>query len=206
MFGARPYRAARLGAIALASGLFAEPAQRSGALVAQANLSVPAEIQADFQKRVAAYADLHKKLEARLPKLPKDATPQQVDRDQRAIAQLVVQERLDAKQGDFFAAGMQTYVRALLAEVFKGPAGAEAWKQVHDEPHPVRPVVNKRYPDEVPLSTMPPLVLVRLPKLPAELEYRFVNNDLILMDVHAHIILDYVADAIPAAPARTPKP
>ena len=206
MFGARFYRAARLGAIALASGLFAEPAQRSGGLVAQANLSVPAEIQADFQKRVAAYADLHKKLEARLPKLPKDATPQQVDRDQRAIAQLVVQERLDAKQGDFFAAGMQTYVRALLAEVFKGPAGAEAWKAVHDEPHPVRPVVNKRYPDEVPLSTMPPLVLARLPRLAAELEYRFVNNDLILMDVHAHIILDYVANAMPAAPAATPTP
>ncbi|HEY9385062.1 MAG TPA: hypothetical protein VIP80_16245 [Gemmatimonadales bacterium] len=206
MFAAKPYRAAVLGAIVLSSALFAEPVQRPGGLAAQAGLRMPEELQADFQKRVGAYADLHKKLEATLPKLPKDATPQQVDRDQRAIAQLVVQARADAKQGDLFIPGMQTYVRALLAEVFKGPAGAEARKQVHDEPHPVRPVVNKRYPDEVPLSTMPPLVLASLPQLPAELEYRFVNNDLILMDVHAHIILDYVANAMPAAPAATPTP
>ena len=32
--------------------------------------------------------------------------------------------------------------------------------------------VNTRYPDDLPVSTMPPQVLAMLPKLPEELEYR----------------------------------
>ena len=41
--------------------------------------------------------------------------------------------------------------------------------------------VNSRYPDEVPLSTMPPQVLAMLPKLPDDLEYRFIGTRLILL-------------------------
>ena len=58
-------------------------------------------------------------------------------------------------------------------------------------------VVNERYPDTVPLSTIPPQVLQGLPKLPEEMEFRFVGNTLVLMDVHAHIIADFIPDAFP---------
>ena len=40
----------------------------------------------------------------------------------------------------------------------------------------VKLTVNGRYPDDSPLSTMPPQVLQTLPKLPEELEYRFVRQ------------------------------
>ena len=109
-----------------------------------------------------------------------------------------MQARATAKQGDLFTPPMQVFVKRLCAEVFKGYTGKHDKDEIYDESHPVKPVINKRYPDVVPLSTMPPPVLAALPKLPDELEYRFVNNDLILMDVHAHIILDYIPDAIPA--------
>ena len=112
----------------------------------------------------------------------------------------MVAARSDAKQGDIIILPMQAYIRALLAEVFAGPLGKSEKNAVHDEPHPVQPVINKRYPDEVPLATMPPKLLANLPQLPDQLEYRFVHNDLILMDVHAHIILDYVEGAM--APTR----
>ena len=56
---------------------------------------------------------------------------------------------------------------------------------------------NQRYPDEVPISTMPPAVLKILPKMPEELEYRFVGRTLVIMDVHAHVIADFIPDAIP---------
>ena len=39
---------------------------------------------------------------------------------------------------------------------------------------PVR--INGPYPDAIPLSTMPPQMLSALPKLPEELEYRFVGD------------------------------
>jgi hypothetical protein len=61
----------------------------------------------------------------------------------------------------------------------------------------VKIAVNQPYPDQIPLSTMPPQVLQWLPKLPEELEYRFVADRLILMDVHAHIIVDYIEGALP---------
>ena len=202
---ARLCRVAAFGAIVLASVLACDPAQRAAEKAAKSTVTIPPDVGADFQKRVEAYEDFQQKLAATLPKLSKDATPQQIDADQRAIERLVVQARPDAKQGDFFTPDMQAFVRVLFADVFKGAKGLAAMEQVHDEPHPVRPVINKRYPDEVPLSTMPPRVLASLPKLPDQLEYRFVYNHLILMDVHAHIILDFIADAMPAIPARPPK-
>jgi hypothetical protein len=167
----------------------------------QARVNAAAATQAEFLKRVDAYAQLHKKLEAMLPKLPEQATPQQIDQNQRALGVLVAQARAGAKPGDLFTPDMQRLVRRLFIDVFKGEAGREAKRQIHDEPHPITPEINKRYPDVVPLATMPLRVLAELPKLPDELEYRFVDRHLILMDVHAHLILDYVLNAIPAAPA-----
>jgi hypothetical protein len=55
--------------------------------------------------------------------------------------------------------------------------------------------VNGRYPDEVPNSTVPPQVLSELPKLPEEMEYRFIRTNMILFDPHAHLIADFVERA-----------
>jgi len=155
-------------------------------------------VEAAFVRRVDAYVALHKRLEAMLPKLPKDATPQQIDTDQRALLRLVAQARADAKPGDLFTTDMQRIIKQRFAVIFQGTRGQQAKRYIHDEPHPVSPEINKRYPDAVPLSTMPPRVLAQVPRLPDELEYRFVANNLILMDVHAHLILDYMLNAIPA--------
>ena len=57
--------------------------------------------------------------------------------------------------------------------------------------------VNGRYPDDVPISTVPPQVLQTLPKLTEDLEYRFINDNLIILDSHAHVIADYIEDALP---------
>jgi len=161
------------------------------------SVNATAAAQADFLKRVADYVSLQKKLESTLPKLPKEATPQQIDQDQRALAALVANARMSAKQGDLFTPEMQRVVHTVFQDVFAGQQGRDAKRYIHDEPHKVMPEINKRYPDTVPLSTMPLRVLEELPKLPDGLEYRFVDNHLILMDVHSHLILDYVPNAIP---------
>ena len=59
------------------------------------------------------------------------------------------------------------------------------------------PAVNARYPDAVPLSTMPPEVLKVLPKLEPGLEFRFIGHHLILLDVDAHLIADLIPNAMP---------
>ena len=53
-------------------------------------------------------------------------------------------------------------------------------------------------PSAVPwISTMPPDVLQKLPKMPEELEYRFVGRHLVILDTHSHLIADFVTNAIP---------
>jgi hypothetical protein len=44
---------------------------------------------------------------------------------------------------------------------------------------------------------MPPQLLASLPKLPEALEYRFIGDRLILLDVHAHLVVDFIERALP---------
>jgi PAS domain S-box-containing protein len=60
------------------------------------------------------------------------------------------------------------------------------------------PAVNAIYPEKAGLATVPPLILVNLPRLPDGLEYRFMGRDLILRDRDANIIVDFVPGAVPA--------
>jgi hypothetical protein len=148
----------------------------------------------DFLKRVDDYIKLHRKLEDTLPKLPKQATPQQIDPHERALAKLVQEARKNAKPGDLLTPAMQRMVRTLLRPIFRGKPGAQIKGEIMDKEYKgnVRLAVNARYPDEVPVSTVPPQVLAALPKLPEELEYRFIQNSLIIFDSHAHIIVDFM--------------
>jgi len=57
--------------------------------------------------------------------------------------------------------------------------------------------VNDRYPDNIPLSTMPPQVLEPLPKLDEEMEYRFLGKHLVLLDTHAHLVVDFTGNVLP---------
>src|SRR5262249_49186754 len=121
-----------------------------------------------FKRHVDDYIALHKKLEATIPALPKQTTPQQVDGHERALARLIQEARGGAKQGDLFQPAMQQLVRRLLVPVFTGKAGAQIKSEITDKEYKgsVKVAVNGRYPDDVPVSTMPPQVLAALPKLP----------------------------------------
>ena len=76
---------------------------------------------ATMNARLKEYVELHSKLERTLPKLPDDATPQQIDRNQRQLEQLVRDARRTAKQGDLFTPEARPVIKRLLATVFGGP-------------------------------------------------------------------------------------
>ena len=44
---------------------------------------------------------------------------------------------------------------------------------------------------------MPPTLLLKLPQLPKQLRYRFVNRNLLLVDRENGLIVDYMTNAIP---------
>jgi hypothetical protein len=153
---------------------------------------------ATMNDRLKEYVELHEKLERSLPKLPDEATPQQIDTNQRKLEMLVREARSGAKQGDLFTPQAQPVIKRLLATVFGGPDGKQLRDSIMDEnPTGLRVTVNGRYPDEVPVSTVPPQVLQTLPKLSEDMEYRFIGDRLVLFDVHAHVIADFIDDALP---------
>lgn len=156
-----------------------------------------AEVIKEFLKRVDAYVAIHKKVEDTLPPLPKQTTPQIMDQHERALAKLIQAARKGAKQGDIFTPQMQTLVKRLLLPIFSGKDGAHVRTEIMDNEYKGNVVLtpNGRYPDEIPVSTVPPQVLQFLPKLPEEMEYRFVRQNLILFDPHAHLIPDWVPQA-----------
>jgi hypothetical protein len=160
----------------------------------------PAEKKAalDFEARLKDYLALHKKLEATLPKLSKESTPQEVDKNQRSLLELMKAQRAGAKRGDLFSPGIEALVRRTIKAVLAGPDGKTIVASIMDE-NPGVPAlkINDRYPDEVPLSTMPPQILEPLPKLEEDIEYRFIGKRLALLDSHAHMIIDFTNDVLP---------
>jgi hypothetical protein len=153
---------------------------------------------ATMNDRLKEYMELHQKLERMLPAVPKEATPQQIDQNQRALEKLTRQNRSTAKPGDIFTPEARPVITRLLATVFGGPDGKQLKASIMDEnPVGIKLAVNSRYPDSVPLSTIPPEVLQTLPKLPEELEYRFIGDRLVLFDTHSHVIADFIEDALP---------
>ena len=154
---------------------------------------------AHFQKEVEEYLKLHRKLESTIPAIPKEATPEQIDAHQRALGRLVQQARKNEGPGKIYTRDVRPVFRRLLYGLFTGPDAEKLREAIMDENpgETVKLVVNARYPDTIPLSTVPPQILQALPPLPEELEYRFIQNSLILLDVHAHIIVDYLSAAVP---------
>jgi hypothetical protein len=171
--------------------------EQSPVVASRSSLGGPdASVLSEFDRRLRDYIALQKQLNATLKQPPEQATPREIDAHQRALGALVAKARPDARQGDIFGPEMQAFVRGVMRRVLDGQEGATRKASIMDE-NPVGTAIkiNGRYPDTVPLSTMPPDVLAALPPLPDELEYRFVGNSLILLDAKSHLIVDFVADA-----------
>jgi len=62
-------------------------------------------------------------------------------------------------------------------------------------PRGLHPTVNETY-TMLPLYRIPPDVRLGLPKLPAELDYRLAGHDLMLWDIYAGIVIDFVPDVV----------
>jgi hypothetical protein len=159
-------------------------------------VSADSGIVTDFDRRVKDFIQLRETLDRDLTKVPDKATPTQIDKHQRDLGVAVARSRAQAKLGDIFIPGMQTYIRGVVRRVLGGPEGPRIKASLMDEnPMQVQFNVNDRYPDTIPMSTMPPDMLAALPPLGKDLEYRFVGNRLVLLDLQSHLIIDYVTNA-----------
>ena len=158
----------------------------------------PVPAMRSFHTRVREYVTLHREVEQKLPKLGREATPEEIDKNQRELGALMRSARSDAKQGELFTPDVQEFLARLFGQVFRGVKGKNLLGSIMDE-NPGLPQisVNERYPDSVPLSTMPPEILGALPELEEDMEYRFIGRRLALIDSHAHMIVDFTHELLP---------
>jgi hypothetical protein len=191
--------AALLARALLVAGAVALSLARPAAAQEKERVNPNAKALAEFQEEIKDYVELHRKLEATLPGVPKEATPLQLDQQERALAALIQTARKGKGPGAIFERDTRPVLRKLLYGVFTGPDGQRLRRAIFEENpgEAVKLQVNGRYPDSIPFSTIPPQVLRLLPPLPVELEYRFIGSTLILLDAHAHIIVDYMTGAVP---------
>lgn len=152
----------------------------------------------NFEKLVVDYVKLHKAAEAKLPPLKLTASPEIIANHQHNLAGRIREERQNARQGEIFTTKISEEFHRLIGMVMGGPeAGRIKTSLKAAEPVHLQLRVNDEYPAGVPLQSMPPTLLQNLPKLPAEVEYRVVGPSLILRDVKANLIVDFIPQAIP---------
>ncbi len=152
----------------------------------------------DFESRVTKYLELRKKEAGSAPR-PTNS-PEKISDSQQNLAAKVKALRPDAKQGDIFTPEIADYFRRQISATLAGQDGHKIRASLrHAEPvHALSLQVNQIYPQGVPLQSTPPTLLLSLPRLPKELEYRIVGHHLVLHDIAPNIVVDFVSYAIPS--------
>ena len=153
----------------------------------------------DFDDRVGKYLALRKRLVADVGELDPTSSQAQIAARANGLAQAVIAARADAKPGDLFTPEISSIVATLIKEEYARRADTvlETREDQQDELPDFTPQVNQVYPTSYPLATFPPTLLPLLPALPEQLEYRIVQNYLVLRDVEANVILDFMPNAVP---------
>jgi hypothetical protein len=153
----------------------------------------------EFLDRTQAYVNLHKSIESTLPALKPTDLPEMITAHQLARARKIREARPNAKRGDIFSETVTKAFRLTIRSEFRGPHGRGARTTIR-QGEPLSEVhlhVNEPYPEGVPFTTVPPTLLLKLPKLPDQVAYRIVGHDLILLDVEANLVVDTIPEIIP---------
>ncbi len=157
-------------------------------------------ILGDFNARLDNFVKKQRALAKQSLPLKETKNPADIKNAQDMLAVKIVEARPNARQGDIFTPQIVALFKRLLNPELKGAEGRETKQALQEEDGEVAQIalkVNAKWPDSEPLTTMPPNLLAALPQLPMDVEYRISNKrHLVLRDVDANIIIDYIYNAI----------
>ena len=169
---------------------------RSGAETPQvppASPQSPASLE--FTRRVEEYV----KLQKTMPRLRTTKNRKEIVERRNALAQKIQEARSKAQPGDMFTPDITEELRSVIRITFQGST-ARAVRKTIRQGEPLQGwklTVNGIYPEHLPLTTVPPTLLLRLPRLPSEVAYRIIGHDLVLEDLEARLVLDFILAIIP---------
>jgi hypothetical protein len=160
-------------------------------------VNADAAIVQDFEKRMADYAKLRHTLESQEPALKSTGSQEKIVHHEHELARKIRQAREHARQGDIFSPPIAAEFRRLIGLAMQGADGARIHESLRNaEPVRIKLRVNQAYPSNIPLQSTPPTILLNLPALPPECDYRLMGHDLVLRDAKTNLIVDIVPDAI----------
>jgi len=153
--------------------------------------------QQDFKTRIDKYLEVRKQAAKDAPSLKETKDPAKIKAAEDGLALKIRVLRTTARPGDIFTPEISASFRRMLSPELKGKDGPETKEILKDDaPKSVPLKVNAKYPEGKPLPSVPSNLLLTLPTLPEELEYRIIGKHLILRDTGADIIVDYIPNVM----------
>jgi len=154
----------------------------------------PEPVPAEFEQRVAAYVALHERVAVTVPATSTD-DPATLRARRQKLADGIRRARPNAAPGEIFTPAVVPYFRRIVKSDLKARTSGETDAALEEVPH-VPFKIHDPYPENAPLATVPALLLARMPRLPEQVEYRFISRHLILLDVGANLIVDYIPGVV----------
>ena len=152
----------------------------------------------EFDDAIAQYLALRQALRSEVPGPVKDSTAVQLNSASDALAGAIQRSRAKAQVGAIFSEPVAAAIKRRINELVRTGKLAAVLAGIDDDgAASPAPAVHLRLPSVTQLATMPPSLLAVLPPLPRELEYRIVGRHLVLRDVDASLLLDYIPNAVP---------
>jgi hypothetical protein len=148
-----------------------------------------------FHERVESYAALHRRL---APPVMTSTDPLSKLLTGNYLAAAVRGVRRDAQQGEIFTPEIATLFRWMLADSIGERDGEGFLTELNgNEPVPpgMHPTVNEDVHDDAALSGSAERA-ARPAGDSAELDYRIAGHDLVLWDIYAGIVVDFVPNAL----------
>ena len=188
----------------LGAGIIVMAASGSAPLLAQSPQSAPPAKSDEaalrqFEAAIAKYVALRESLIAEKITGPvPNSTAPELNRASDALAAAIQRARQQARPGDVFVAPVAPVFKQRVTDVVRSENLGPVLAGIDDElKGPITPTIHLRFPMAAPMATMPPSLLAALPPLPKSLEYRIVGQYLVLRDVEASLIIDFIPAVIP---------
>lgn len=170
------------------------------AALPQEKVNQDALVLQDFNRRVADYVKLHNVAKSQVHGLKPTKSPQDIVNYEHWLAHRIREMRRGVRRGNVFTPQIAGEFRRLIAITMLTSEGARIRESLRWDGHaaPAKSLrIDRPYPDGAPLPATPPSLLLNLPPLPPELEYRVVGRALVLRDVDANLVVDLVWNALP---------
>lgn len=153
---------------------------------------------AQFQAEIDKYMAIRRGLADEVSGPTPNSSASELTRASDALAAAIQRRRPNAKPGALFTPAIAAALKQRVSDAIRAANLGPALSGIDDEGVGVKsPSVYLRFPAAAQMATMPPSLLAALPPLPKELEYRIVGTHLVLRDVDAALVIDFVPDAVP---------